>query len=160
MDYTVLAADLLERMRELRKAGFQRHLEGHLQGENFVLSYLALQQQYALPSNISKEMNVSTARVTATLNKLEKKGLITRKISTDDRRKVKVEITEKGRKRAESLHCAFLVHAAELLRRLGDDDAKEYLRITGKLAGIIYNQDSISNEQETLNDQKIDKRED
>ena len=137
MDYAALAEELLERMKNLRRAGFQRHLDDYLQGENFVLGYIALQEGVVLPGDISQEMGVSSARVAATLNKLEKKGLITRKINKDDRRQVLVEITAAGSKLALSMHESFLEHTTAFFQGLGEKDAKEYLRITGRLADIV-----------------------
>ncbi|MCL2085183.1 MAG: MarR family winged helix-turn-helix transcriptional regulator, partial [Oscillospiraceae bacterium] len=82
------------------------------------------------------EMRVSSARVAAALNSLEQKGLITRQINKDDRRKILVGVTEHGKKMAEKHRQDVIGVAAKLLNLLGEHDAKEYVRITGKLAEI------------------------
>lgn len=49
------------------------------------------------PSDVSKELMITLGTVTTSLNKLEKKGYITRTRSVDDRRVVYLKLTKKGR---------------------------------------------------------------
>jgi DNA mismatch repair ATPase MutS len=71
--------------------------------------------------------------IAAVLNGLEDKGLITRRIDKNDRRKVVVSLTETGRAAEEAQRAEFIGHAAAMLAKLGDDDAKEFVRIIKKL---------------------------
>ena len=134
MDYTGLAAELLEKMQSLHKAKPHRLINEALQGGAFVLQYIALHGGDVLPGEISQEMCVSSARVAAALNGLEDKGLITRRIDRNDRRKILVGVTEEGKAYAERQNRAVTEKAAELLELLGERDAREYVRITGRLA--------------------------
>ena len=137
MDYTGLAAELLEKMQSLHKAKPHRLINEALQGGAFVLHYIALQGGDVLPGEISQEMGVSSARVAAALNGLEDKGLITRRIDKNDRRKILVGFTKKGKAYAERQHRAVTETAGKLLEMLGEEDATEYVRITGRLAANI-----------------------
>ena len=49
------------------------------------------------PKQLSDTMNVTMPRITTILNGMDKKGLIERQTSTQDRRKVIVMITKKGK---------------------------------------------------------------
>ena len=48
------------------------------------------------PTEICRRLRVTTPRVTTILNSMEEKGYIVRVMSTDDRRKITVHLTEKG----------------------------------------------------------------
>ena len=137
MDYEKMAVELLEKMMSLRRGGFQRHLNEYLQGENFVLCIIASHKQKITPSHISKEMNVSSARIAVALNNLENKGMVTRQINNNNRRQILVEITKKGKEQAELIHETVQAHMEEFLSLLGEKDAQEYLRITKRLADIV-----------------------
>jgi len=139
MDYAVLAAEMLEKMQSLRKASPQKYIEEALHGEAFVLHIIARHDEAVLPGDISAEMNISSARVAQALNSIEKKGWITRQIDANDRRRILVTLTPEGKSSAEKNHRAVISLAANMLSLLGESDAKEYIRITGRLADIISN---------------------
>jgi len=137
MDYPALAAELLDNMQMLRKAGPHKHINESLHGGAFVLQYIACHGGDVIPSEISGEMGVSSARIAAALNSLESKGLITRQIDLSDRRKILVGITPEGKALAEQQQQAVIAGASKMLALLGEEDAKAYIRITGRLAEIM-----------------------
>lgn len=137
MDYNALAAEFLKNMGSVRKAKVQKNIHEALQGEGVVLHYIASHGDEVQPGEISQKMNVSTARIATTLNSLEKKGLITRQIDTSNRRQILVRITQKGKDFAETHRKTILGVAANMLELLGEQDAKEYVRITKRLAEIL-----------------------
>lgn len=137
MDYDELAAELLDKMQAFHKARPQKHFNEALQGEEFVLRYISLRGGDVLPGEISTEMSVSSARIATALNSLEKKGLVTRQIDKNDRRKIIIGITQKGKDLAEKQYHIAVSGIAKILVLLGDHDAKEYVRIMSKLAEIL-----------------------
>ncbi|MCL2149897.1 MAG: MarR family transcriptional regulator [Dehalococcoidia bacterium] len=137
MDYTELADELLQKMRALHRAGLQQIIDSNLQGKPIALQCIAHHEANILPGDIANKLGVSSARVAAALNKLEDDGLITRQIDENDRRKILVSITKKGKDLAEKHQQAVTSAVSEMLQLLGEYDAKEYVRITGKLADII-----------------------
>jgi len=139
MDYPQLAREWLQNMRPLHQAMLQRNIDASIRGEAFVLRFIAGHPNPVLPSDISHEMRVSSAMVAATLNRLEGKGLITRQIDQGDRRRVLVEITKDGETQAGRHHQEAIREAGKMLSLLGEADAREYVRLTGKLADIITN---------------------
>lgn len=139
MDYNKLAAEFLGNMGVVRKAKMQKNINEALQGEGPVLHYIARNGEAVQPGEISQKLNISTARVAATLNSLEKKEMITRQIDTNNRRQILVKITQKGKDSAESHHKTIMNITAEMLELLGEQDAQEYVRITKRLAEILPN---------------------
>ena len=136
MDYNKMAEEFLENMRSLRKFKPNEIINESMQGECIVFYYIASQQGPIIPSEISENLQVSSARITATLNSLEKKGYITRKIDSHDRRRVIIELTPKGKEESDMHKKILLNVVSSMFISLGEKDAKEYLRITGRLAEL------------------------
>ena len=133
MDYRELAIELLIKMQSFHKIKQKKHFSEVMQGETFVLYYIALHDGDVLPGEISTEMDVSSARVATALNNLERKGLIIRQIDKNNRRKILVSITPEGKKIAEERYSTLVEKTTTMLTALGEHDAKEYVRIMGRL---------------------------
>lgn len=143
MDYNELASEFMEKMYLLRQARPQRQIDESMQGEHFVLHLISFHQRSVLPSEISNEMGISSARIAAALNSLERKGLITRQIDLSDRRRILVDLTPEGKALAEEQHQKAMETLTNTLRQLGEQDAREYVRITGRLAELATNSKDI-----------------
>jgi DNA-binding MarR family transcriptional regulator len=124
----------------LRKTSPQKKIAESMQGEIFVLKYLFRKGDTVVPGDISDTMGISSARTAAALNNLEHKGFVTREIDKDDRRRILVKITPEGKAFAQKHLQDVIQNTAEMLSLLGEEDAKEYIRITEKLADICGNQ--------------------
>lgn len=136
MDYTELAKQFLHASYHFRKHGMQRKIDETMQGEAFAILYILRQGGIVLPSEISNEMNISSARVAAMLNNLESKGLVSREIDKSDRRRILVDLTQSGRELAEKHHQHAVNATVRMLEMLGEHDAGELVRIMGRLAGL------------------------
>jgi len=142
MDYQELALELLSKIQAAQKIRHQKGIKEKLQGEALILFYIGEHYQHAvIPKEISDAIGVSPARVAAVLNDLEAKGLLTRAIDRNDRRKVIVELTAKGQSVVEENKREFLQKTATLLNLLGECDAKEYVRIMGRITEEISKND-------------------
>jgi len=137
MDNKEMALELLNTMQSLPRIQSQKNIFEAMQGESFILGFIASQNSDVLPGEISQKMNVTSARIANALNSLEEKGLITRQIDKKDRRKILVNITKKGKGIAEQNKQAILETASKLLEHLGEKDAKEYIRIVRKLSELV-----------------------
>jgi DNA-binding MarR family transcriptional regulator len=80
----------------------------------------------ALPSELAAAMNTSSARVAMALKSLEKKGFVTRRIDTGDRRKINVSLTPRGRELVESHKEEMHRKMERILCQLGEADAREF----------------------------------
>ncbi len=88
-------------------------------------------------SHIRGHMDMSMPAVSQLLSALEKKHLITRSITPGDRRKISVSLTDNGEEllRKAKAEADALVDA--VVSRLGERDAKEFIRITTRIRGIL-----------------------
>lgn len=144
MDYSELASEVMMKTGRMMKSSFwPKKANAFLHGEMFILNYLINEQSDTLPSELAAAMNTSTARVAMALKSLETKGFIRRRIDKDDRRKVIVSITEEGRRLVLSERREMRDRMARILRELGEDDTREYMRIIGRITEIsmrIFNE--------------------
>ncbi len=134
MDYTNLAREYMQVMHHMRNKNGQKKIHDSMHGENFMLSYISRRQGGIIPSEISNEMGITSARIAAALNSLEAKGLITRRIDTEDRRRILVDLTEAGREQAKKHYEMIMNITVNMLQYLGEEDATELVRIMKKLA--------------------------
>ena len=136
MNYEELAKQFLNNSYRYRNCGHQKKFDDNLHGEAFTMLYIYKEGGNVLPSDISNEMNISSARVAFMLNNLENKGLISRKIDSNDRRKILVTLTTEGLAYAQIHNDNVTNHTIKMLTLLGEHDAKELVRIIGKLVDI------------------------
>lgn len=108
-----------------------------VKGESNILLFLANCEGRCLAGQISKGLGLSTSRVTIILNNLEKKGLIEKERDTEDRRKVYITLTEKGRELILVKHNEVVDNFERIFRELGKEDTEEYIRIMGRLFKIM-----------------------
>ena len=94
-----------------------------------VLFFLWHKDGKATPGEISEDMEVTTPRVTVLLNEMEEKGLIRRSILPQDRRKVCVELTEKGLQAVEEHRRERRGFAREVIEEVGEADVRAYIRV-------------------------------
>lgn len=135
MDYNDLANEYLKVMFLMRGRNTQKQIDESLNGENFVLSYVFERNGNVIPSDISNAMGSTSARIATILNNLEQKGFISRMIDTDDRRRIIVNLTDKGKEHVHEQNQKRIDFITNMLKYLGENDAKEYIRIMKKLVG-------------------------
>nr|WP_314464184.1 MarR family transcriptional regulator [uncultured Clostridium sp.] len=134
MDYTNLAREYMQVMHQMRNKDGQKKIHDSMHGEHFMLSYISMRQGGIIPSEISNEMGITSARIAAALNSLEAKGLITRRIDTEDRRRILIDLTEAGREQAKKHFEMIMNITVNMLQYLGEEDATDLVRIMKKLA--------------------------
>ncbi len=105
-------------------------------GEIFILRYLYMKETPASPSELSEALNSSTARISAALGTLEKKGQIHREIDTTNRRYILVTITEEGRERIRANMARMRNHLVQVFTEMGEEDAREFVRLSKRFFEI------------------------
>lgn len=138
MDYSALTSDLLKKMALLIRSNPHKQIGEYAGGEMFILNYLVDIDGAALPSEMSSAMEISSARTAAILNSLERKDMISRKIDISDRRKVLVTITGQGKTYIFDKRKHIHNNMERILRQLGENDAKECIRILDRIIDIYY----------------------
>lgn len=134
MDYSKLAIEFVKCSHYYRRQDFQRTFDEAMSGELFTIFYILYQKDAVTPGMIAKEMEISSARVAAMLNNLEKKEYIKRVKSQEDKRKIHVILTQKGIDLAQKTKETVLQQVTDMLEFLGPDDAQHLIRIMGLLA--------------------------
>lgn len=86
-----------------------------------------------LPSELSRSLYASSARIAALLKHLEAKGWIVRTPDADDERRVDVVLTEAGAACIRERLSAVLDEVSGLLSALSPEEAVEYVRLQRKL---------------------------
>ena len=111
------------------------------QGEMRLLGCLNAGADGRTAGELSTLLDLSTARIAAMLNNLERKGAITRARDTADRRRVVVRLTEQGRHEVQTSLDEAVACLSEVYRRMGEADTRELLRLSdraGEIAQQIY----------------------
>ncbi len=115
-------------------------LAGVVHGAPIVMMSLASKEGEPLslsPTQLAEIAHVSNARMANILRALEKKNLIERIPSSDDRRRVSVRLTDEGlsehKLRMERLH----EYESLFVRGMGEDDVQELTRLLNKAADVI-----------------------
>lgn len=80
----------------------------------FLLTYLVA-DEYLTMSSIARKMGHSTAAATGLIDRLEELGHVSRGNAANDRRKIIVRITEKGRNLVSSMRDEIAVNLAQMM---------------------------------------------
>lgn len=116
-------------------------------GEVAVLRALVIAGGTLTPSELADRAWVSNARVANILRALEHKGLVERKHSQNDRRRVNVSLTQAGEAEIQAKQRDFENHAEAFLEQLGEEDTQEMVRLLRRANQIIDKNHERSREQ-------------
>lgn len=89
------------------------------------------------PSALARTLMLSPAAMTNRLDRLEKAGLVTRAIDPDNRRSMRVTLTDDGRTRVDEAVTAHVANEEKLLSALSDDDRRHLDDILRKLLASL-----------------------
>jgi len=85
------------------------------------------------PSTLAKEMMLSTSAMTNRLDRLEKRGLIKRIIDPNDRRGLKIALSDDGFNLAEDLVVSHVETEDQMLSGLTFDECSELRKLLSKI---------------------------
>lgn len=94
------------------------------------------QGQTLSPSHLAKEMMLSTSAMTNRLDRLEKRGLIERIVDPNDRRGLKIMLTEEGFKLADDLVVSHVQTEDALLAGLNEQECADLRRLLAKIKPV------------------------
>lgn len=138
-DWVALARQLMTSLHDLRPGGRPPTKDIEMHGEINALHVLHHHPEGMTPTALARACRVSTARITKTISQLEGRGLVERQASPKDRRSVTVRLTSDGEAEFGRRVGEIDKHVAGVLRELGEKDARELVRICGRLAAIFAN---------------------
>ena len=108
-------------------------VSGAVRGEMAVLRLLSQETQGMNAGAIAAQLHMTTSRIAAVLNALEKKCLITRESDPADKRRIHITLTGKGIETTLIRRKEAHQHLTQLLMRLSPEDAASFARIMDQL---------------------------
>lgn len=111
------------------KSVMQRELTRGTHGELFVMRQLA-HCGTMTPSRIASALRASSGRVSTVLSTLEKKGMVTRESDPDDRRVVRVRLTDAGRERVSEDMREAREAICWIFSQMGERRTREFIDLT------------------------------
>lgn len=138
-----LATKLLKDLWDNRPNRLNNFLDEFNKGEFGLLNYIYFETKEVSAGMLSEKLKVSTARIASILNSLEAKKLIKRKIGTDDKRKVVVEITTEGKEIIKKYQEEVVNKVSYIISRIGQEKAKQYFDIMLEINSIINDSSDI-----------------
>jgi DNA-binding MarR family transcriptional regulator len=113
-----------------------------------ILEHVSFTKCAVSPGELSSVTGKSTAHVAMALKNLEKKGFITRTPDLDDRRRTAVTVTAKGQSFFDGRHEFMRGRWERILRGMGENDAREYVRLAARVLELAQQDDLRSFPQE------------
>ena len=116
---------------------FYSEIETIQRGFGFILNYLEQADREVNAGDLSKKMNVSTARIAALLKRMEQNGLIMRHASQEDARRTVVTITPAGTALVDEMREQTLQKIELLLNQISRDDLETYIQISRQIKSVM-----------------------
>jgi DNA-binding MarR family transcriptional regulator len=134
---------LVKRVRSMLSTAIEREIadtaDSDVTYEQWGVLVMILMERGDTAAVLSRGMECDTGSMTRMLDRLEAKGLIVRTRSTDDRRRVQLELTPAGKKKAERLVKAIV---SVLNRHLEGFSADELELFKSFLRRMLANRES------------------
>lgn len=135
--YEALAAELFASLSQKHRRPPHEDVSTALRGETAVLRLLNEEERSLTAGDISRLLHMTTSRIAAVLNTLQKKRLILRSRGDADKRCVLVTLTPEGRALCEKRKRRALKNVADVLAGLGEEDAAHFVRIMKRIQQIL-----------------------
>lgn len=145
MSYAEEAESKLSRLMVSNRNSSFAKLEKNNRGEEVVIKFLGHIQQPASPKMLAEALHLSSARIATILGSLEKKGLVTRTISPEDRRRITVTMTKKGQQFANQKSKEATTRIIQIFEQMGEEDTNRFVELIEK---FFYYSQKISDEEE------------
>lgn len=137
MDIESIIDEMMKRMEDMSRNPPHRMISELAKGEIFLLGFLQGNGGIASSSAMGKALGTSTARIAAAVKNMERKGWVYRETDPADQRKTRVIMTPEGHDHMLGYRERARAALKEVLQELGEADAAEYLRITGRMNQIV-----------------------
>lgn len=156
MQEASLADELLRIMDENPHSLHDDQISATLRGEMAVMRLLGGRGTpcQLAAGEISRKLSMTTSRIAAVLNSLERKQMIVRQADPHDKRRVMVTLTEQGLAFCEEKHRHFVARATRFFELLGEEDARVFVRLMKRVAQILgseeWERDGECEKQQTM----------
>ncbi len=131
------AQEFLNRLSRCIPRSFYSRLDAMQKGYCFVLGYLIRAKDDVCAGELSEKLNVSSARISALLNRMEQCGYVKRFASESDGRRTVVRITPEGEKYITDLREQTLKRIEKLLDTMSREDLETYISLSDKIRDAL-----------------------
>lgn len=128
---------ILGLLRESNPEGCFKKMNEATMGVGAVLMYLRKAREPVSAGQISHSMNVSTARMTVLLKKMEGRELLVTGSSPTDARMRVVRLSQRGERAAARLEEELYDQTAYLIERVGMERLIEFASISGEIQAVL-----------------------
>ena len=135
-----LAQKAEREMHSLKRFKIGHNQESALKpSEHFTLRMLHTinKGKKVMPSQLAKRMELSLPAITHQLKALEKHGYVVREMSTSDRRRVDVSISEAGYELFERIRAQHQEFMCGIIEFLGEEDSRKFLMLISRVVEYI-----------------------
>lgn len=139
---------LMQRFKSIHHHHVFENTEMDQRGMNYVIKYLIEHDGISYTHELAREMNISTARVSNLINKLEAKSFVKRRTSKEDARKTIIEVTEAGRMHQQMLVDKLYQTFSMMIDEIGMDELNRFLDTLERLNNLMCKHEKI-NEKES-----------
>lgn len=144
MDRNILAENMMNAFDSINRQELFERMKITFKGENLMLAILMKMGGKATPGELIKYTECTAARLTAIAKSLETKGLVSRIQNAEDKRSTIIEMTAEGITRFMNLQKEAAESVFNLIEKLGERDAEEFVRLVGRLAEISSDSSGLS----------------
>lgn len=137
MTYLDLAHQLGEINKKMMRISEYTKMTDANRGEGILLSYLMHHNNEATPVELSEALDVSSARIAALLNKMERKKLLERQKHPDNNKNVIVKLLPDGKKMHEEQERTFNQKVVSFFETLGEEKAALYVELQGEMVDFM-----------------------
>ncbi len=102
-----------------------------------MMKYLANSEKPVSAGEISRFMKVSTARVSVLLKKMNEKGLVICKKSSNDARKLMISLSEKGKEEDRKHDEEMLDFFGQIIDEVGKERMEEFVSVFKQIRNFI-----------------------
>ena len=148
MEKDILAKSMMDAFDSINKQELFEKMKITFKGENLMLVMLMKMGGKATPGELIKHTECTAARLTAIAKSLETKGLVNRIQNAEDKRSTIIEMTAEGITRFMNLQKEAAESVFNLIEKLGERDAEEFVRLVSRLSEI--SKDSSAFEEVTV----------
>lgn len=109
----------------------QREFTRGSHGEQFILRELSFKGTQT-PSQLANALQASSGRISTVLSALEKKGWVTRDIDPDDRRIIRVNLTDAGREHSKRMLEEMRSAVCWIFSQMGERRTREFVELVSE----------------------------
>ncbi|MCI0502392.1 MAG: MarR family transcriptional regulator [Fusobacteria bacterium] len=138
MENKDLAIKLIDTMRRFKKINMKNFNKCHLTSGQISMLHQIYYKNMKLEkpitvSQISKESQHTLSATTQIINNLDKEGYITRATDQDDRRIIRITLSEKGEKFILEHHKKLISYTNDIIETIGQEQAVIFIEIIEKI---------------------------